>query len=156
MRVTREQAEKNRQAVIDSASHLFRERGFDGVGLIELMESAGLTKGGFYKQFSSKEDLAAQAARRSMEMVISRWLRVLASQPDAPLEALIRLYLSLDHREEMGGGCPLVALGADAARQGPEVKDAFEFGVKEHLQLLEGILAPQDKSRSDQAPPFSR
>ena len=63
MRVSRVQAEKNRQTVIDVASRLFREHGFDGIGLKDLMEGAGLTQGAFYKQFASKEDLAATGVR---------------------------------------------------------------------------------------------
>jgi TetR/AcrR family transcriptional repressor of nem operon len=152
MRVSREQAEKNHQAVINTASHLFRERGFDGIGLIELMEAAGLTKGGFYKQFASKEDLAAKASQRSMEMAIARWLPLIASKPDAPLQAMIDLYLSPAHCAEKGDGCPLVALGADAARQGREVKDAFEYGVKQHLQILDDIVPiPDEETRAEKA-----
>ena len=67
MRVSRIQAEENRQTVINVASRLFREHGFDGIGLKDLMEGAGLTQGAFYKQFASKDDLAAQASRRALE-----------------------------------------------------------------------------------------
>ncbi len=67
MRVSREQAALNRQNVIDVASRLFREHGFDGIGLKDLMKSAGLTQGAFYKQFTSKEDLVAQASQRALE-----------------------------------------------------------------------------------------
>lgn len=152
MRVSREQAEKNHQAVINTASHMFRERGFDGIGLIELMEGAGLTKGGFYKQFASKEDLAAQASRRSMEMAIDKWSRMIATKPDTPLEAVVELYLSTEHCAAKGDGCPLVALGADAARQGPEIKDSFEGGVKKHLEVLNDILPIADgKARAEKA-----
>jgi len=73
MRVSRTQAAENRQTVINVASRLFRERGFDGIGLKDLMKGAGLTQGAFYKQFASKEDLAAQASRRALESVSSRW-----------------------------------------------------------------------------------
>jgi TetR/AcrR family transcriptional repressor of nem operon len=67
MRVSRVQAEENRQTVINVASRLFREHGFDGIGLKDLMEAAGLTQGAFYKQFASKEDLAAQASKRALD-----------------------------------------------------------------------------------------
>src|SRR5688500_13376686 len=73
MRVSRIQAAENRQTVINVASRLFRERGFDGIGLKDLMRGAGLTQGAFYKQFASKEDLAAQAARRALESATRRW-----------------------------------------------------------------------------------
>ena len=72
MRVSSIQAAENWQTVINVASRLFRSRGFDGVGLKDLMEGAGLTQAAFYKQFASKEDLAVQASRRALESASSR------------------------------------------------------------------------------------
>lgn len=126
MRVSRIQAAENRQTVINVASRLFRERGFDGIGLKDLMEGAGLTQGAFYKQFESKEDLAVEASKRALESASRRWSDAAEQKPDDPLGAVIGFYLSGDHREEKMDGCPIVALGADAARQGPDVKAAFE------------------------------
>jgi TetR/AcrR family transcriptional repressor of nem operon len=136
MRVSRVQAAENRQTVINVASRLFRERGFDGIGLKDLMEGAGLTQGAFYKQFASKEDLAVEASRRALESASGRWSEAAAQNPDDPLGAVIAFYLSGDHREEKMDGCPIVALGSDAARQGPDVKAAFEAGIKAHLEVL--------------------
>lgn len=140
MRVSRAQAQRNREAVIDVASLLFREHGFDGIGLKELMKGAGLTHGGFYKQFESKEDLASQASKRAMEVAALRWSDMVDANPDDPLGAVTALYLSEMHRDEMSRGCPLVALGADAARQGARVKEAFEAGVKAYLQVLDTLV----------------
>ncbi len=136
MRVSRAQADENHQTIINAASKLFREHGFDGIGLKDLMKGAGLTQGGFYKQFASKEDLIAQASGRSMEMATQRWSEAAERSPDAPLDAVTRFYLSPEHLGEKAEGCPIVALGADAARQGPEVKAIFEAGVKAHLRML--------------------
>ena len=136
MRVSRTQAEKNRQTVIDVASRLFREHGFDGIGLKDLMESAGLTQGAFYKQFASKEDLAAQASRRALESAFQRWSAAAAANPQDPFGAVIAFYLSTEHRAERMEGCPVVALGSDAARQGANVKASFEAGIREYLELL--------------------
>ncbi|ANW04914.1 TetR/AcrR family transcriptional regulator [Bradyrhizobium icense] len=144
MRVSRIQAAENRQTVINVASRLFRERGFDGIGLKDLMEGAGLTQGGFYKQFASKEDLVAEASRRALESASRRWSDAAAENPDDPLGAVIAFYLSADHREEKMDGCPIVALGADAARQGPDVKAAFEAGIKAHLEVLGRFIAETD------------
>jgi TetR/AcrR family transcriptional repressor of nem operon len=143
MRVSRAQAEANRETVINVASRLFREHGFDGIGLKDLMKGAGLTQGGFYKQFESKDDLAALASRRAMESATRRWSTVAASSED-PLEAVIDMYLSSGHRGETADGCPLVALGADAARQTPEVRKPFQDGLKAHLQVLEELLPAGD------------
>ena len=136
MRVSRIQAAENRETVINVASRLFRERGFDGIGLKDLMKGAGLTQGAFYKQFASKEDLEAQASRRALEHASRRWSAAAAADPQDPLGAVIAFYLSTGHREERMDGCPVVALGSDAARQGIDVRAAFEAGIRDYLDLL--------------------
>jgi TetR/AcrR family transcriptional repressor of nem operon len=136
MRVSRKQAAENRETVINVASRLFREHGFDGIGLKDLMQGAGLTQGAFYKQFASKEDLVAQASRRALASAVNRLSATAAANPDDPLGAAIALFLSPEHREERMDGCPVVALGADAARQGADVKASFEAGIREYLELL--------------------
>ena len=141
MRVSRAQAAENRQTVIDVASRLFRERGFDGIGLKDLMEGAGLTQGAFYKQFASKVDLAVEASRRALESASGRWTDAATQNPEDPLGAVIGFYLSGDHRGEKMDGCPIVALGSDAARQGLEVKAEFEAGIKAHLDVLGRFIA---------------
>ena len=141
MRVSRTQASENRQTVINVASRAFREHGFDGIGLKDLMKGAGLTQGAFYKQFASKEDLAAQAAERALESASRRWSAAIAEHPKDPLGAVIAFYLSAGHREEKMDGCPIVALGSDAARQGSDVKASFETGIKAHLEILGRLIA---------------
>ena len=144
MRVSRAQAEENRETVINVASRLFREHGFDGIGLKDLMKGAGLTQGGFYKQFASKDDLAALASRRAMESSTRRWSAA-AADSSAPLEAVMTFYLSTDHRGEKAEGCPLVALGSDAARQSAEVRRPFEDGIRAHFEVLNELMG-DDKS----------
>jgi TetR/AcrR family transcriptional repressor of nem operon len=141
MRVSRIQAAENRETVINVASRLFREHGFDGIGLKDLMKGAGLTQGAFYKQFASKEDLAAQAAKRAMESASRRWSAAAEADPQNPLAAVIAFYLSMDHRGERMDGCPVVALGSDAARQGIDVKASFEAGIKAYLEVLGRMIA---------------
>jgi TetR/AcrR family transcriptional regulator, transcriptional repressor for nem operon len=148
MRVSRIQAAENRETVINVASRLFRGRGFDGIGLKDLMKGAGLTQGAFYKQFASKEDLAVEASRRALESASRRWSDAAAENPDDPLGAVIAFYLSADHREEKMDGCPIVALGSDAARQGADVKAAFEAGIKAHLEVLGRFIAETDGEES--------
>src|SRR4051794_30902850 len=140
MRVSRVQAEENRQTVINVASGLFREHGFDGIGLKDLMKAAGLTQGAFYKQFASKDDLAAQASKRALESISGQWSAAAEGNPKDPLGAVVGRYLSMGHREQRGTGCPLVALGADAARQGADVKASFETGIRKYLETLEGLV----------------
>ena len=149
MRVSRSQAAENRETVINVASRLFRERGFDGIGLKNLMKGAGLTQGAFYKQFASKEDLAAQASRRAMESATHRWSAATAAKPEDPLGAVIAFYLSMDHRGEKMDGCPIVALGSDAARQGTDVKASFEAGIKQHIEILGRFIAETNGEDTD-------
>src|SRR5215211_7691320 len=82
MRVSREQADKNREHVIDVASRLFRERGFEGIGVADLMKEAGLTHGGFYGHFSSKESLVAEASARALMRSLTALSQVAALGPD--------------------------------------------------------------------------
>ena len=140
MRVSRERAQQNREAVIDTASHLFRRHGFDGIGLSDLMKGAGLTQGGFYKQFASKEDLIEKASQRAIDVALDRWSDAVADRPQDPLEAILAFYLSTHHKVDMGEGCPLVALGAEAARRGPGLNATFQAGVAAHLEILEQEL----------------
>src|SRR3954468_13433219 len=144
MRVSRVQAEENRQTVINVASRLFREHGIDGIGLKDLMAGAGLTQGAFYKQFASKDDLAAQASRCALESASRRWSGAAAAKPQDPLGAVIEFYLSMAHRAERMDGCPIVALGSDAARQGADVKASFEAGIKEYLEMLGSWVGEAD------------
>src|SRR5688572_15921452 len=136
MRVSRTQAAENRQTVINVASRLFREHGFDGIGLKDLMKGAGLTQGAVYKQFASKHDMAAQGSRRAIERAFNPFSATGAANPADPLGAAIAAYLSTEHREDLMDGCPVEALGSDEARKGADVKASFEAGLKKYLEML--------------------
>lgn len=152
MKVSREQAEKNRREVIAAAARLFRERGFDGIGLSELMLAAGLTHGGFYKNFDSKEDLVRQATEHAMARGRSRWMHRVASARGDALAAFVRGYLAPEHRDGTGDGCAFVALGAEAARRGdPELRKIFDTQARSMLELLEGILSDEPSAATHDA-----
>lgn len=141
MKVSRAQAEENRQRILDNAAQLFRERGFDGIGLNDLMQAAGLTRGGFYGHFASKDDLAAQALAQALASNREQWRQ----QPDRSLGAWIRGYLSDTHRDGVAQGCGLAALAADVSRAGPAVREVFTQG----LQGLAHTLAAQMPGADD-------
>ncbi len=149
MRVSRSQAAENRETVINVASRLFRKLGFDGIGLKDLMKGAGLTQGAFYKQFASKEDLAAQASRRALASAYRRWSTAAASNPQDPLGSVLAFYLSMNHCAEKMDGCPIVALGSDAARQSTAVKASFEAGIRDHLEMLGSWLGEAEGEEPD-------
>lgn len=140
MKVSREQAAENRERIVDVAATLFRERGFDGIGVADLMKNAGMTHGGFYGHFASKEALMAQACTRAFAALVDNWKRLIARNSDAPLPALVASSMSARHRDHAGQGCVLSALGADAARQGPEVREAVTAGVQAQIDVLAGLM----------------
>ncbi|RDI07596.1 TetR family transcriptional regulator [Pseudomonas fluorescens] len=146
MRVTKAQAQANREHIVETASVLFRERGFDGVGVADLMAAAGFTHGGFYKHFGSKADLMAEAAASSLA-------QSLTDNAGIDVADFVDLYVSRDHRDGRGGGCTMAALCGDAARQSPELKATFANGIENTLAALEsryeaGQDAPQEAIRA--------
>jgi TetR/AcrR family transcriptional regulator, transcriptional repressor for nem operon len=140
MKVTREQAKLNRERVVETAARLFRERGFEGIGVADLMKSAGLTHGGFYGQFESKEHLMMEACQQALEESERRWRELLERAPKRPLSSLASYYLSAQHRDNPGVGCVIAALSMDAARHGPPVRAAFTEAAKRFLGLLARVV----------------
>jgi TetR/AcrR family transcriptional regulator, transcriptional repressor for nem operon len=136
MRVSREKAAENRERIIAAAGALFREKGFGGIGVADIMKAADLTHGGFYGHFNSKDDLVSQACQRVMAQAIANWEKTAAHTPEDPFATLLTRYLSPRHRDEPGQGCVFAALGADAARSGPLVHDAFADGLEPLIALL--------------------
>jgi TetR/AcrR family transcriptional regulator, transcriptional repressor for nem operon len=141
LRVTRAQAEENRRTVVATAGRLFREHGFDGIGLSDLMSAAGLTHGGFYKQFGSKEDLQVEACDSALAASAEKWNRMIESGEGDPLAAIVGQYLSRAHRDNLGEGCAFAALGADASRHNKALLRSFEAGIKSHLDVLQRAIS---------------
>ena len=157
MKVSREQAQENRARVLEAAARLFRERGIDGIGLAELMKSVGLTHGGFYRQFGSKEELVAEACAFAFERSAAKWRRTAAAHPQDAVEAIARWYLTPEHRERPGAGCAAAALAGDMAREGVHARQAFTQGVRDLVEVLAGAgtEASAPARRSDALAAFS-
>src|SRR5687767_4589921 len=118
MRVSKQAAAENRQRILYAAAELFREHGIDGAGVDAITEAAGLTHGAFYSQFGSKEAVVTEALRLALDEGRESWMRhANGSQKPRALERIIDGYLSPRHRNSLGKGCPVAALGADLARQ---------------------------------------
>jgi TetR/AcrR family transcriptional regulator, transcriptional repressor for nem operon len=139
VRVTREQAAANREKILEVAGALFRERGFDGIGVADIMKRAGLTHGGFYGHFASKDDLAAEITARVLGR--SGWMERLTSTEKPSFAEVVRHYLSPPHRDDPGGGCLFAALGSDIVRQPRSVRRAFTEGLRLRVDAL-GRLVP--------------
>ncbi|MGO4331639.1 TetR/AcrR family transcriptional regulator [Cupriavidus sp. 2TAF22] len=134
-RASREQAEKNREAIEAASTRLFRERGLNGVSVAELMAGAGLTHGGFYGHFSSKDALAELACKRGFEESARRWAGRIGRGGDdkrAMRANLVEPYLTQDHCAHPGEGCSAVALASDVAREPADkpVRQAYIDGLK--------------------------
>ena len=126
----------NRERIIDAAAGLFRAKGFTGIGVADIMKAADLTHGGFYGHFTSKDDLVAQASRRTMARSAANWTCVVAQAPDHPYAALLQHYLTPRHRDDPGRGCGFAALSNDAARSGKTVRNAFAEGLEPLIDIL--------------------
>ncbi|MEJ8646446.1 TetR/AcrR family transcriptional regulator [Streptomyces sp. MS1.HAVA.3] len=139
-RVSQAQAEENRRRVVETASRLFREQGTH-VSVADLMKASGLTHGGFYKQFASKEALIDEATAHAFDGLArlrDDELEQHAGQRDAAQRALIDTYLSAEHRDNAADGCPAAALAADIARE-PEDREAhrvYTEGVGDFAEWL--------------------
>jgi len=145
MRVTKEQAEDNRARILEAASRLFREHGFDGVGLADVMKAAGFTHGGFYNHFASKEELAAAACSENLEACAADNAELLARGEDGT--AFATTYVSAKHRDSCGSGCTMAALASDAAREGAAVQKAFADGIDATVSFLAASLnLPREKA----------
>jgi len=140
VKVSRVEAAQNRERIIDAAAKLFRERGFDGIGVADLMKSAGMTHGGFYGHFASKEDLMAQACMRAQETGLNVFRQVVEHDRQNALAIIASGYLSPAHRDQTGDGCVLAALGADAARHGTPLRATFTQTVRAAVEILTDLV----------------
>jgi TetR/AcrR family transcriptional repressor of nem operon len=146
MRVSREKAAEHRERIIEAAGALFRAKGFDGIGVADIMKAADLTHGGFYGHFASKDDLVAQASRRAMATAAARWTKLVEASAEKPYAALLAHYLSPRHRDDPGQGCAFAALGNDAARSSKVVRNAFAEGLEPLIDILAQSIPGKSKS----------
>lgn len=144
MKVSREQVALNRERIVETAARLFREKGYDGIGVADLMKGAGLTHGGFYGHFESKEDLLAEAAAHAMKKSVARWEGYLDEDRGTALEKIGDNYLTVQHRDHPEMGCSVTALGADVARLGPKARHAITEGSSGQLAVLAQLMPGAD------------
>jgi len=138
--------EKNHQRIVEIAARKIRESGIDGPGVAEVMKEAGLTHGGFYKHFDSRDDLIAEAVDAAIEQGQSDLFKAVEGAAD-PLDAFLEEYVSEKHRDAPGSGCTVVALGADAARADPRVRASYGAQVEKYIAHMEGLLGGGEDAR---------
>ena len=147
MRYSKEHKLETHARIVKKASVRLRERGAHGIGVADLMKDAGLTHGGFYAHFDSREALVVEAFAYAMDCSTERW-RHLAGQtpPDERLAAIVDAYLSPQHRDNPGHGCAMPALGAEIARESPKTRKAFAAKLEQMIVMLSeqiGEATPQ-------------
>ena len=139
--VRSDQKERTRRDILASASRLLRERGIDGASVAEVMKGAGLTVGGFYAHFASKEELVDASLRHSMRQMWGQLLPTVGSARGVEaVSAIVRRYLSRTHRDHPTEGCPLPAVVGDAAIGSQAVRDTLADELGHHCETLGELL----------------
>ncbi|PZF75931.1 TetR/AcrR family transcriptional regulator [Aestuariivirga litoralis] len=137
MRVSREEAQASRKRIIQEAARLMRERGIAATSVADVMTAAGMTTGGFYKHFKSKDDLTAAALAAAFDGVLAPLQLNAEKSGLAPARAAyLRQYLSQGHVANPGKGCPVAAMGADCGRESSLLGPEFTRGVEATLAFL--------------------
>ena len=136
-RTSRQQKEATHQRIVEAAARAIRRSGYGGTGVADIMKEAGLTHGGFYVHFASREAMLAEAADRAGAEAVDASQRIAATAPPPQaLEALLQAYLSKQHIEGIETGCPIAALGSEMPRQAPEVRRAATRRIKEMIDVV--------------------
>jgi len=149
MRKSKQEAAVTRQRIIKAAAAAFRKNGIAGTGLSDLMAAAGLTHGGFYRHFDSKDQIVAEACTAAAESLVEQ-LAASASKksPQHGLKAIVENYLSAAHRDEPAAGCPVAALGSEIARGDERTRAAATQAL---LKFVEVLASQFGKTRPDVA-----
>lgn len=143
MRVSREQVTENRRTILDAAGRLFRQRGFEAVTVAEIMKAAGLTHGGFYGYFASKEELVAAALAEAMTQT--------TTGPVGDLATYAAEYLSRTHRDDLARGCPTAALAAETIRQTSGARMELTRGLKQQIARLSRVAPGETTAQKRRA-----
>jgi TetR/AcrR family transcriptional repressor of nem operon len=137
MRYSREHKLETHARIVKKASIRLREKGAHGIGVADLMKEAGLTHGGFYAHFDSREALVVEAFGYAMDRAIERWRKVAEqTPPDQRFSTIVESYLTPLHRDDPGNGCAVPTLGAEIARESPKTRRAFAARLEQMIDLM--------------------
>lgn len=154
MRYGKEHKQETHKKVVEAAARRFRKDGIGSTGVVDLMADVGLTHGGFYAHFSSKETLVKEAlATASMKSRahLRRQIDTARAEGRDPLEAIVRTYLTTLHRDRPDRGCSVAALGSEIARHPRKTREAFTEGLSQTLQIIASALPEQVADRQTRA-----
>lgn len=137
MRYSREHKQETHDRIVKKASVRLREKGAHGIGVADLMKEAGLTHGGFYAHFDSREALLIEAFGYAMDRGMEHWRKITDQvAPEKRLALMAEAYLSTLHRDDPGHGCSIPALGAEIARESPKMRRAFAGKLDEMIEMM--------------------
>lgn len=154
MRYGKEHKEETHRKVVEAAARRFRKDGIGSTGVVDLMADVGLTHGGFYAHFSSKETLvreALSAASIKSRTHLQRQIDAARAEGRDPLEAIVRTYLTTLHRDRPDRGCSVAALGSEIARHPRKTREAFTEGLSQTLAIIASALPEHVADRQTRA-----
>ena len=153
MRYSREHKLETHARIVKRASVRLREKGAHGIGVADLMKDAGLTHGGFYAHFDSRESLVIEAFAHAMDRATERWRKAAEAMPaEKRLATIVDSYLCPAHRDDPGHGCAVPTLAAEIARESPKTRKAFATKLEEMIDMLaEQIPSGSPKAARKQA-----
>ena len=153
MRYSKEHKQETHARIVKKASVRLREKGAHGIGVADLMKEAGLTHGGFYAHFDSREALVIEAFAYAMDRSNERWRKVAEqTPPEKRLATIVETYLTPVHRDDPGHGCAVPTLGAEIARESPKTRKAFAAKLEQMIEMMaDQILDVPRKSARKQA-----
>lgn len=152
MRLSKAEAAKNRARIVSEGARLLRDRGIEGVGVDAVAEAAGLTHGGVYSHFESKDALAAAAVGYALQASMTEWLGLIEGlEPQVAFGQLAKAYVSRTHRDNPGAGCAIAALGVEALRGNDVLRAVLAQGTVDFIAILETVSskASGDDKRKD-------
>jgi TetR/AcrR family transcriptional repressor of nem operon len=155
-RITKEDKVRNRQNIVDAAGRMFRSQGIDAVGIAELMKEAGLTHGGFYNHFASKDDLALAVLHEGFTDSLEALDTIRRSHPRsarAALHDVVDGYLNAHHRDHPETGCASAALVSDAGRHGAEAQAEYRRGLDGYFGAITEMLAERARQSGEELSP---
>ena len=137
MRYSKDHKAETHERIVKNASVRLREGGAASLGVAELMKDAGLTHGGFYAHFASRDALISEAFAHAMQQATGRWRKRAEQAPEGKrLAAIVNGYLSTEHRDDAGNGCALPSLGVEASRANPKIRKAFTNKLEEMVEVI--------------------
>ena len=137
MRYSKEHKQETHARIVKKASVRLREKGAHGIGVADLMKEAGLTHGGFYAHFDSREALVIEAFAYAMDRSVEHWREIAAeTPPEKRLSTIVDSYVSTVHRDDPGRGCAVPTLGAEIARESAKTRKAFSAKLEQLIDVM--------------------